>query len=114
VSERELKRRVRRLFRCGCRLSVFDGGASVFVILRRRRSTRQDLAEHGTFWAREIGGEPVHYDYFVEHVMANGKGCAGAWKSAQNYHRVGGRRPGEIENERKPQQNRVKINEKSY
>ena len=93
MNDQELKRRVRRLFRCGVRLSVFPDGET-FVVLRRRRSTLAVTARHGTEWRDETGAAR-HFNYFMEQVVASGRGCAAAWRSARQYRELGGRRPGD-------------------
>jgi hypothetical protein len=73
--------RFKRMFQCDqVRIPVYE--KKMFLVLGYRRNTRQDSG----VWMKN--GEPVHYDYIRETVVASGFTVKELVKSAREYRRL--------------------------
>lgn len=73
----------KRMFKCDeVRISKFPG--KLFLIVGNWRSTRQD--GNGSRW--EHNGQPIHFRYLAERVVASGRNEKELFESAEEYKRI--------------------------
>lgn len=86
-SEQQLLDWAKRYFRCSAtRLSSFP--SKHFLIIGRRRSTRQDGREGKGIWYRD--GKPHHFYYLEESIVGSGATLDEVKASAKEFKRLAG------------------------
>jgi hypothetical protein len=74
-------RKYKQMFKCDAvRIASYSG--KMFLVIGWNRNTQQDTGQ----WTN--GKVPIHFDYLVERVVANGRTKAELLASAKEYQRV--------------------------
>ena len=84
--ERSVAQAAQKLFSCdAARLMHFTGPPQYFLIIGNYRNTRNDIGQ----WYKN--GEPIHFRYLAEVVIASGKTIKELLDEMKHYHKLGGR-----------------------
>jgi len=85
--EKSVTQAAQKLFACDAARLVNYAGPQYFLIIGNYRNTRNDIGQ----WYKN--GEPIHFRYLAEVVIASDKTIKELLDEMKHYHKLGGRAP---------------------
>ena len=85
--EKSVTQAAQKLFSCDAARLVNYTGPQYFLIIGNYRNTRNGIGQ----WYKN--GEPIHFRYLAEVVIASGKTIKELLDEMKHYHKLGGRAP---------------------